>query len=85
MLSLIYGGPRVLGPGMKALFGHKLKAWFGKMGLLRTVKVGECLIFKGVYSSFISHAGQETKWQRQGLQPGSSHPWPSSSATLESL
>lgn len=33
MLSLIYGGPRVLGPGMKALFVHKLKAWFGKMGL----------------------------------------------------
>ena len=42
MLNLIYGGPRVLGPGMKALFGHKLKARFGKMGLKIPVYVKNC-------------------------------------------
>lgn len=34
MLSLIYGGPRVLDPGMKA--------WFGKMGLKIPVYAKNC-------------------------------------------
>lgn len=90
MLSLIYGGLRVLGPGMKALFVHKLKAWFGKMGLkipayAKNYKGGRVSHFKRVFSSFIFLTGEETKWQRLGLQPGSSCPWPSSSTTLESL
>lgn len=42
MLSLIYGGPRVLGPGMKALFVHKLKAWFGKMDFKTPVYGKNC-------------------------------------------